>query len=639
MHQQVYLSHKDNNNIINWSKKKYEEMKRQLTGYWQQDVWHPRENPFQERQQRKLGACIYFDKCPSIIKTELKYASYSKLLKKEWSAYSFHCGGTGFNLIIKWLITITGNNESLISKTLDQWLMSLRNYLLKQGKPLNKTEIKGFKKNGEPQKCTKQHDSIHKFRQIYNVIKDVYDTRDEYEKGIWDMRRLGITDKYINSSHNHLLDFTQLENSWLYKASQNFIKYKLPLVSPSCCYDKLLALRKFYDFLTHKYPGLNPENINRQIILDYLSYLATLNIGRGHHHRLIANLREFLEISFREEWIPVTGNQLVYDDDLPKYKRNYKPNYIPEEVIQQIYQHLDELKNPVYRRFFIILINCGMRITELCHISYNCIQEEGNNGLFLRYYQFKLKKEVTIPISTDVVNAIKEQQYFVKQLNYKEFPYLFPSSVSKKEIKAMGSQGFSNAIKKLIHDNDIRDANGSLWHFHSHQCRHTVGTSMINNGVPQHIVQRYLGHESPTMTQVYAHLHDQTLRKEIEKYHESRVVNFQGETAELDETSLSSSDDLAWFKKNVQGRALEHGYCARPKVQGNCDIPGFDGCYNCAYWRTNKNFLPVLKDTLERTNNVLQKAQNCGWELQVYKNTPIKDNLEKVIKSLEEDND
>ena len=84
---------------------------------------------------------------------------------------------------------------------------------------------------------------------------------------------------------------------------------------------------------------------------------------------------------------------------------------------------------------------------------------------------------------------------------------------------------------------------------------------------------------------------------------------------------------------------MEHGYCARPKVQGNCDIPGFDGCYNCAYWRTNKNFLPVLKDQIERTINVLQKAQNCGWELQVYKNTPIKDNLEKVIKSLEEDND
>ena len=129
------------------------------------------------------------------------------------------------------------------------------------------------------------------------------------------------------------------------------------------------------------------------------------------------------------------------------------------------------------------------------------------------------------------------------------------------------------------------------------------------------------------------------VRIEIEKYHESRVVNFQGQAIKLEETILSSNDDLEWFKKNVQARALEHGYCARPKVLGDCDISGFDGCYNCPHWRTNQNFLPVLKDTLERTNNVLRKAQGCGWELQVHKNTPIKENLEKVIKSLEAGDD
>ena len=106
-------------------------------------------------------------------------------------------------------------------------------------------------------------------------------------------------------------------------------------------------------------------------------------------------------------------------------------------------------------------------------------------------------------------------------------------------------------------------------------------------------------------------------------------------SASLEKKVLSSNDDLEWFQKNVQARALEHGYCARPKILGDCDIPGFDGCYNCPHWRTNKNFLPVLKDTLERTNNVLSKAKNCGWDLQVYKNIPIKENLEKVIKSLE----
>jgi len=114
---------------------------------------------------------------------------------------------------------------------------------------------------------------------------------------------------------------------------------------------------------------------------------------------------------------------------------------------------------------------------------------------------------------------------------------------------------------------DIKDSSGKRWNFQTHQFRHTVGTRMVNLGVPLHIIQRYLGHESPQMTMTYAHIHDHTLRKEIEKYHDSRVVNFQGETSELDETILSSNNDLEWFKKNVQARALEHGYCARPKVR------------------------------------------------------------------------
>ncbi|WP_017749251.1 tyrosine-type recombinase/integrase [Scytonema hofmannii] len=121
-----------------------------------------------------------------------------------------------------------------------------------------------------------------------------------------------------------------------------------------------------------------------------------------------------------------------------------------------------------------------------------------------------------------------------------------------------------------------------------------------------------------------------------------RVVHVSKELMQWDSAYLCDEypEDIDCdFVFNVQARALEHGYCARPKMLGDCDIPGFDGCYNCPHWRTNKNFLPILKSTLERTNNVLKKAQSCAWELQIYKNTPIKDNLEKVIKTLEVDND
>ena len=57
----------------------------------------------------------------------------------------------------------------------------------------------------------------------------------------------------------------------------------------------------------------------------------------------------------------------------------------------------------------------------------------------------------------------------------------------------------------------------------SHQFRHTLGTRLINAGVPQHVVQRVLGHASPEMTGIYAQLHDDTIRQAFERYQSTRV--------------------------------------------------------------------------------------------------------------------
>jgi hypothetical protein len=55
---------------------------------------------------------------------------------------------------------------------------------------------------------------------------------------------------------------------------------------------------------------------------------------------------------------------------------------------------------------------------------------------------------------------------------------------------------------------------------------------MINNGVPQIAVQQLLDHETPRMTNIYARLHDQTLRAEFDRY--QRRINIRGETVPLD---------------------------------------------------------------------------------------------------------
>ena len=73
---------------------------------------------------------------------------------------------------------------------------------------------------------------------------------------------------------------------------------------------------------------------------------------------------------------------------------------------------------------------------------------------------------------------------------------LFPARRESKS-PTISAAHLNRALKKLAQENNIVDNNGIIWKFNSHQFRHTVGTQMINSGVPQVMVQHYLGHESP----------------------------------------------------------------------------------------------------------------------------------------------
>ncbi len=55
----------------------------------------------------------------------------------------------------------------------------------------------------------------------------------------------------------------------------------------------------------------------------------------------------------------------------------------------------------------------------------------------------------------------------------------------------------------------------------------------------------------------------------------------------------------------------------------------------CPHFCTNKAFISVHKDQLERINEVLAKAYKYNWQLPIKKNEPIKQNLELIIATLE----
>ncbi|GAB4528535.1 MAG: hypothetical protein Tsb0014_09910 [Pleurocapsa sp.] len=197
----------------------------------------------------------------------------------------------------------------------------------------------------------------------------------------------------------------------------------------------------------------------------------------------------------------------------------------------------------------------------------------------------------------------------------------------------MARKTLPNYLNRLAKTYKICDSSGDIWHFTTHQFRHTVGTRMINNKVPQHIIQRYLGHESPQMTATYAKIHDQTMKEEIAKF-QGRVVNISGRVID-DTTPEVETSDLQWFKRTVQAQALPNGSCALPIISQGC--PHANACLTCTHFRTTSEHLDEHKKQLRQTEKLIAKAESNGWLRQAEMNQKVRTNLKNIISGLESD--
>ncbi len=456
---------------------------------------------------------------------------------------------------------------------------------------------------------------------------------------VWDITKFGLKEPLCKSQSK--LVFYHIHQEWLKELAKKFIRYSMTNRQPSTLRGYLTYLNCFSEFIERKHPHLQPESINREVIIDYLEWMNQKNLEAGSRIHRLGFLKNLFSIIRRHNWIPISSN-LIYQEDFPQKDKNL-PRYIPEYILKQINENLEILPEPI-RRMILVIQECGLRVSELLLLNIDCLEQDGEGIWYLRYMQYKMKKEHTIPISNELTLVIQEQQLYIRKHFENNFKYLFCSrkkgSNSSNFIpqpKIMQYPTFVRYLKRLIKQANILDESGEEWDLESHQFRHTVGTRMINNGVPQHIIQRYLGHETPTMTSVYAHIHDKTLKQEIAKYHDSRVVNVAGEVVESTTPELDNDLDLHLLKKKILAQSLPNGSCARPIVLGEC--PHANACLTCGDFRTTIEFLDQHKTHLIETEKLVQNAEAKGWKRQLEMNTRVRDNLKKILATLEsEDN-
>jgi hypothetical protein len=256
----------------------------------------------------------------------------------------------------------------------------------------------------------------------------------------------------------------------------------------------------------------------------------------------------------------------------------------------------------------------------------DCLSQDARGVFYLRYLQGKVRRENAIPVSQEIARVVQDQLEAVRE-GGKPSSLLFPSERGRPIRQA----SFTQVINQLAYTHKIKDPTGKLFRFQSHQFRHTVGTRMINLGVPHHIIQRYLGHKGPEMTSRYAHIHDSTMREKLSEYLAGTLVDVSGNKVAAD--TANDTAELQWFTRNVLAQALTNGYCAIPTVAGPCPHP--NACLNCAHFRTDITFLDVHRSELRETERVIAKADANGWVRQSEMNQRKRTSLVKIIGSLE----
>jgi len=553
------------------------------------------------------------------INGELKYACWKKFSDGDWRNTQEL---SRVHRMVKWLNSLDALPASLISRGLDEWRGLYTTYLRQRGMyHLGTTS----RMNREQHPCVTARDShyISTLRQLYSILESAYDDRPEHEKDVWDLQRMAVPISL--SLSNVTLSFHRIRQPWLRKPVKAYIRYCLTICAEGTCRTRLQSLTCFSEFLMQERPKGTAKAITRKLLLEYLSYLPArvcVSVRKSH----LLNLRNFLETAARERWLPIAPERMIFDDEIPRPPKA-QPRYLPAAVLDQLNSHLGSLKAP-WMQMILILQECGMRISELLQLPLDCLTQDARGTFYLRFVQGKMKREHTIPVSQEIARLIQEQQQVVRATE-RSTALLFPNAkggVSKQ-------QSFAQQINRLAYDHQVRDATGKLFRFQSHQFRHTVGTRMINLGVPHHFIQRYLGHLGPEMTNRYAHIHDSTMREKLSEYLQGTLVDVTGKA--VPEGPLDTSD-LRWFTRNVMAQALPNGYCAIPVVAGPCPHP--NACLSCAHFRTDASFLDVHKAELRDTERVITKANANGWTRQIEMNERKRNNLVNIVTSLERAN-
>ncbi|PEU13473.1 site-specific integrase [Bacillus sp. AFS019443] len=620
---------------------KKEQILQQLQGYWMNDVWDLRDSAFEAYDSRKSSRSrkkrIDFTSFSFVIRKELKYFFAIELTKGSLTIATLLTYSFTFNHLSAFFSKYYPTIYSLVEIPYEKGLMKYKSYLTNIG-------VKITNSNGHI-----QSKYIAFFNRVYQFLFDFYDTREELEKDIWDIRKIPNA-RYSKNKAEYLISFDNIHLAYR-EAVKKYFKFLITSFSFSALKTILRGIRYFIEFLQKYYPDWNSiTNLQRLHVEQYLLYFNHRlgHLSAGTKSDYLYAVKVFIDYLQRTEHpkAPIKSVfTLFFKEDFPKQRRwnENEIKYIPDSVMSQLEvllsQNPDELAPPMkgtdkkYIPVIILLMATGWRISDILNLRYhNCLITDNKKNYYLQGDIPKTEvKRHRIPIDKDVatiVQAVIEQTKDKSTIENNPEKYLFVLIKGKRKGNPFYSGNVSRALNRLAKRYNIVDQDGSIFHFRNHAFRHTKGVELINLGMNLTHIMKWFAHSTPEMTLVYAKIADNTLRREWEKAQKKKgpLLRVNLDNGQVNEMAMDE-DLIHWeyMRSNIEAVRVPLGFCLASKKEG-CPYV-VTPCLTCPNFCTSPDNLPDFEREIQYVEEHIQMTQNYP----IY-NEKTKEQLDNLIK-------
>jgi hypothetical protein len=252
--------------------------------------------------------------------------------------------------------------------------------------------------------------------------------------------------------------------------------------------------------------------------------------------------------------------------------------------------------DPQTMRMILLQILTGRRASEIRTCDFDCLSQVAERSVatvdseqITRFHYAQSKIDVapdTILVDDDVVEVIKEQQRWVTERFSTTPKHLFVQrNANRRGDKPFPSGTYNWMLRELSDLLHITDSKGRPVKLsHTHRFRHTKLTRLAELGLPIHVLMRYAGHATPTMSMHYIAARDEHAEQ---AFLATAKLRADGTALQL---SRDDHDSMHLF--NRTDRFLPNGWCLLPPLQ-SCDKG--NACLTCAVFTTDATHRSVLQ--------------------------------------------